>query len=78
MPNIIDLESARIRRSSRLANNPPKNGLFEKLSFDVIGKFEVDNNSNIFPTRANQHNQEINKQFDETLNHFDSLIFTEY
>ena len=32
-------------------------------------------NPHIFLTRANQHIQEINRQFDETLNYYGSMVF---
>ena len=35
----------------------------------------MDKNTHIFLTRANQHIQEINRQFDENLNNFVPMLF---
>ena len=75
---MIDLASTGLRRSLRLANTPKqKKGLFDKLSFSVLGTCEVDKKPHIFLTIANQHIQEINRHFGGTLNHFGPKVFLE-
>ena len=37
----------------------------------------MDNNPHIFPTKKNQHIQEINRHFYGTLYYFVSMVFTE-
>ena len=37
----------------------------------------MDKKPQMFLARANQHTQEINTHFDETLNHFDPVLFVE-
>ena len=77
MPKMIDLESTKFSRSKILDNNPKqKYGFFSKFSLAVIGTCEVAKNPHIFLTRKNQHIQEINIQFDGTLNHFGPMIFS--
>ena len=76
MPEPIDLESTSLRISARLANkSKQKYGLFSKLSLAVIGSGEVAKNSHIFLTRENQYIQEINRNFDGTLNNFGTMVF---
>ena len=78
MPKMIDLAPTGLRRSERLANETrQKYGLVAKFSLSLIGTCEVDKNPYIFPTKANQHIQEINANFDETLNHFGPMVFAE-
>ena len=73
---MIDMASTGLRRSSRLANKPrQKYGLFSKLSWAVIGACEVSNNLHIFIAIANQHNQDINRHFDGTLNKNFPVVF---
>ena len=75
---MIDLASTNLSRYSRLANtHPPKYGLFAKFSLAVAVAYEVDENPHIFPTRENQHIQEINRHFDGTLNNFGPMEFSE-
>ena len=76
MPKMIDIESTYLRRADRLANKPKqKYYLFVKLFLSVIGACEVAKKSHIFLTGTNQHKQEINRHFYETLNHFDPMVF---
>ena len=78
MPNIINLASTGLSRFARLANKPrQKYGLFAKNSFAVIGACEVDKKPHIFVTIENQHIQEINRHFDETLNEYGPMVFAE-
>ena len=59
--------------------NKPKQkyGLFSKLSLSVIGACGVVNNPHIFIATENQHNKEINRHFNGTLNHFGPMVFEE-
>ena len=75
---MIYLASNGISRYDRLSNKPKqKCGLFPKLSLAVIGSYEVAKNPHIFLSVTNQHIQDINRHFDETLNHFDPMVFSE-
>ena len=75
---MLDLSSTGLRRSASLANKTKqKYGLFSKLSLAIVGACEVAKNPHIFLTRANQHTQEINRNFDGTLNNFGPTVFTE-
>ena len=70
IPNIIDMISTGIKRSSRLANKPKqKCVLFAKFSLAVIGSCGLAKNHQI------QHIQETNRNFYGTLNHFVPIIF---
>ena len=74
---MIDMGSTRIRRSASLANKPKqKCGLFYKFYLSVIGACEVDKNTHIFLTIANQNIHKSNRQFDGTLNHFCIMAFS--
>ena len=76
MPKMTDMTSTGIRRFARLANKPKQNdGLLSKLSLSLIGACEVAKNSHIFLTRENQYIQEINRNFDGTLNNFGTMVF---
>ena len=56
--------------------NPKQYSLFDKLLLAVVGACGVHTPPPyIFPTRANQHIQENNRQFDENLNNFDPMFF---
>ena len=75
---MIDLESTGLRRSAGLANkHKQKYSLFDKFSLAVIVACELDKNPHIFLTIVNQHIQEINRNFDGTLNHYSPMIFAE-
>ena len=50
-------------------------GLFAKFSLTVIGACDVAKNKQIYLTKASQQIQEINRQFDETLNDFGPMVF---
>ena len=61
-----------------MANKPKqKYGLFDKLLLALIGSCELAQNPCIFITRASQHIQESHIHFDETLNIFGPMVFTE-
>ena len=76
MPNMINLESTGLRRSTRLDNKPrQKYGLFYKFSLEVIVACDVAKNYNIFLTRANQPIHEIIIHFDRNLNHYGPMVF---
>ena len=63
-------------RSFRLDSKTKQEyGLFSKLSFTVVGSYEVANNPHIFITKVNQHIQEINRHFDGNLNNFGPMVF---
>ena len=78
IPKLIDMVSTGLRKSSRLTNKTnQKYGLCAKFRLSVIGACKLAKNPGIFLTRANQHIQEINKQFDGTLNNFGPMLFAE-
>ena len=73
----IDLASKSLRRSSGLDNKPKqKYFLSAKCSLAVIGACEVVKKPHILLIITNQHIQEINRQFDGTLNHFGPMVFS--
>ena len=75
---MINLAPAGLRRYVRLDNKPrQKYGLFAKFSLSAIVAFEVANNPHIFLTRSKQHIKESNIHFYGTLNHFDTMLFSE-
>ena len=75
MPELIILSSTGIRRSARLTSKPKqKYGLFAKFSLPVVEACEVYKNLPTFITISNQHAQEINIHFDETLNHYGPMV----
>ena len=75
---MIDMSSTGLRRYERLANKPGKKyGLFSKLLLSVMGYCEVYKNPHTFITRENQHIQEINSNFDGTLNNYGPMLFAE-
>ena len=51
--------------------------LSAKISLELVESHEVANNPHIFLTRANQHIQEINRQFDGNFNIFGPILFAE-
>ena len=66
IPNMINLASTGLSRSTRLANKPKQEyGLFSKLSFSLIGN------------RENHHTQEIDRHFYGTLVFFGPMVFAE-
>ena len=76
IPKMIDIAQTDIRRYTRLANKPKqKYGIFDKSSFSLIGACEATKNPYIFITRSNGHLQEINRNFDGTLNHYGPMAF---
>ena len=60
-----------------LINPKQKHVLFDRLSLAVVEACEVAKNLHIFITIANQHIQEINRHFDETLNNFGPMVSEE-
>ena len=79
MPNMFDLVSTGLSRSSRLAKKiEQKYGLFSKLSLTVVGACGVDNNPHTFIPIGNQHIQKNNRKFDENLNHFGPMVFAKH
>ena len=77
MPKIVCLAPTVLIRSDSLANKVKQPyGILAILSHAVIVAFEVDKRPQIFITRSNQHIQKINRDFDETLNHFGPMGFS--
>ena len=75
---MIYVASTGIRRYARLDyKTKQKYGLFDKSPLTVIGSCEVAKNPHIFLTTENQHINEINWQYDGTLNQFGPMIFAE-
>ena len=76
MPKTIDLVSTGFRISARLAHKPRQRyGFFDQFLLAVIGACEVAKKPNIFLPRSNQLIQEINRNFDGTLNHYGPILF---